>query len=232
MELVSVCSGPSDDSDASLRLSLLRQVADLVPEAIAHDCVLVAVDGVDGAGKTTFADELAHVLRCRGRPVERVSLDDFHNVRAVRYRRGRSSPEGFWLDSYNYRQFRLDVLEPLGPEGSRWYRRAAHDLATDQILMVEPQLAPSGAVVIVDGLFLHRDELVDVWDFSVFLDVGFDVTVGRMAERDGSSADPNHPTMRRYVQGQRLYAAACDPKRRASVVVDNTLLEAPLLRSR
>jgi hypothetical protein len=34
---------------------------------------------------------------------------------AVRYRRGRSSPEGFWLDSFNYERLRADVLEPLGP---------------------------------------------------------------------------------------------------------------------
>lgn len=39
--------------------------------------LLVGVDGVDGVGKTTFADRLAAVLESRGRGVVRVCLDDF-----------------------------------------------------------------------------------------------------------------------------------------------------------
>lgn len=35
--------------------------------------------------------ELAHELRSRGRFVVRVSVDDFHHVKAHRYRRGRES---------------------------------------------------------------------------------------------------------------------------------------------
>jgi uridine kinase len=159
-------------------------------------------------------------------------VDDFHHVQTIRYQRGRLSPEGFWLDSYNYRQFRIDVLDPLGPGGSRWYRPAAHDLATDQVVTVDQQLAPAGAVVIVDGLFLHRDELAGAWDFSVFLDVTFDVTVRRMAKRDGSQPDPHHPSLHRYVQGQRLYLAECDPQRRASLTIDNSRTEAPTLIER
>src|SRR5262249_58204748 len=38
----------------------------------------VAVDGVDGAGKTFFADELARAVRSAGRRVIRASLPPFH----------------------------------------------------------------------------------------------------------------------------------------------------------
>lgn len=210
-----------DLSPAPVRLRVLGEVADRVPEPQDHSCVRVGVDGPDGSGKTIFADDLAAVLRERGRPVVRISLDDFHNVRAVRYRRGRESPEGFWRDSYNYARFRADVLEPFGPNGSRRYRSAGHDLVTDAILTPEPRLAPLGAVLVVDGLFLHRDELAAAWDLSVFLDVPFTVTAQRMARRDGSSPDPDHPDMHRYVEAQRIYFAACAPQERATVLVDN-----------
>jgi len=40
--------------------------------------------------------------------------------------------------------------------------------------------------------------------------------------RDGTHPDPDHASMRRYVEGQRLYFSACDPRARADVVVDNT----------
>jgi uridine kinase len=214
---------------APVRLRVLGQVADRVPEP-HDDCVRVGVDGPDGSGKTMFANDLAAVLRARGRPVVRISLDDFHNVRAVRYRQDRESPEGFWRDSYNYGRFRADVLEPLGPNGSRRYRAVAHDLATDAILTPAPRLAPPGAVLVVDGLFLHRDELAAAWDLSVFLDVPFTVTAQRMALRDGTNPDPDHADIRRYVEGQRIYFAACDPHARATVLVDNTDFERPRIR--
>jgi hypothetical protein len=54
----------------------------------------VGVDRVDGAGKTTFADELARALEAIGRRTIRASVDGFHNPRSVRYRLGRGSPQG------------------------------------------------------------------------------------------------------------------------------------------
>ncbi|MGH3642938.1 MAG: uridine kinase, partial [Mycobacterium sp.] len=187
------------------RAGTLRSVAGRVPSSDDGRCVRVAVDGPDGAGKTRFADDLAKVVHEAGRPVVRISVDGFHNARAMRYRRGRDSPEGFWLDSYDYARFRLDVLDPFGPGGSRRYRPAARDVGTDTPLAPEPQAAEPGSVLVVDGIFLHRDELVDAWDLSVFLDVPFSETARRMAVRDGTDPDPEHPRTRRYVEGQRLY---------------------------
>ncbi len=216
-------------SRPGVRPALVELVATAVPPARTADCVRVGVDGVDGAGKTRFADELAAALRRRGRPVVRVGIDDFHQVRAIRYRRGRQSPSGFWLDSFDYRRLWADVLTPLGPGGSRRYRPVGHDLATDQILTPPLAQAPAGAVLVLDGIFLHRDELAGAWDLSVFLDVGFDVTAVRMAHRDGTEADPEHPSMARYVHAQRRYLASCRPAERADLVIDNSVLDVPVL---
>ncbi|MFF5297184.1 hypothetical protein [Paractinoplanes globisporus] len=187
----------------------------------------MAIDGPDGSGKTTFAADLAAAVRLLGLPVVRVSLDDFHNVRAVRYRQGRESPHGFWQDSYNYLRFRNDVLDPFAPGGSRCYRPVAHDLATDAVLDPPRRTAVPGTVVIVDGLFLHRNEIVDEWDLSVFLEVPFDVTARRMAYRDGTNPHPAHPSLRRYVEAQRIYFGACSPQQRADILIDNEHFDEP-----
>jgi adenine phosphoribosyltransferase len=50
-----------------------------------------------------------------------------------------------------------------------------------------------------------------------------------MAERDGGPADPGDATNARYLEGQRLYLAECDPPTRAGLVVDNSDLAAPRL---
>lgn len=210
------------------RAEVLRQVAEAVPWSDAP--VLVAVDGVDGAGKSVFAGQLATWLRDAGRPVVHASVDDFHRPRAERYRRGRESPAGFWLDSFDYDRLRGDLLDPLRPGGSGRFRTAVHDLATDRWLDEPWQTAADGTVLVLDGLFLHRDELAGYWDLSVFLDVPFEVTARRMADRDGADADPEHPTMQRYVGAQRLYFDSCDPAGRASIVVDNTDWDRPVIR--
>jgi uridine kinase len=202
----------------------------VVPSPRPARCVRVAVDGVDGVGKSTFAAELAEALRAAGRPVVLVSVDGFHHDRQTRHRRGRRSPEGFWLDSYDYEALRENVLVPFAPGGSRRYRTAVHDVVTDVTLDLPWLTAPEGAVLLVEGVFLHRDELLHEWDLTVFLDAPRATTVARMADRDGSSRDQDHPSLARYVEGQRLYLQACRPQERAHVLVDNTDLARPRLR--
>ena len=149
------------------RQELIHHVASMIPSPRPPRCVRVAVDGVDGSGKTVFATHLAAELRDIGRCVVHVSADGFHHVKAVRHRRGRDSAEGFWLDSYDYQALLENVLDPFAPDGSRRYRQAVHNVATDALLGLPWWVAPAGAVLVVDGLFLHRDELTCVWDFSV-----------------------------------------------------------------
>lgn len=50
----------------------------------------------------------------------------------------------------------------------------------------DPVGVPHRAVVIVEGMFLHRDELFAQWDLSVFLHVPFTISASRMAQRDGT----------------------------------------------
>ncbi|HEY3887064.1 MAG TPA: hypothetical protein VGL73_00715 [Caulobacteraceae bacterium] len=211
------------------RAEILREVAARVLELPATRVARVAIDGVDGAGKTVFADELASVLAPSRRPIIRASVDGFHNRREIRYRRGRSSPEGFYLDSYDYAALRRCLLDPLGPDGSGAYRTAAFDHLTDSPVGGETHLAAPNAILILDGLFLHRPELRGCWDLSVFLSVPFAVSIPRGAARGPGfgSPDPAAESNRRYVDGQRLYLEQAAPHDRADVVIDNTDLAAP-----
>lgn len=214
------------------RTRVLDRVAAAVPDAVAPARpVRVGVDGTDGAGKTTFADELAEVLRATGRQVLRASVDGFHQPRVVRYRRGRASPEGFFHDSYDLDTLHAVLLEPLAPDhvGPRRVRTAVRDVATDTDPGTPWQVVDDATVLVVDGIFLQRDELRHVWDLAVWLEVPFAETYARMAVRDGCPPDPDDPANTRYREGQRLYLAACAPRDRADVVVDNADVTRPRL---
>ena len=183
--------------------------------------VRVAVDGRDGAGKTMFADELAAVLTATGRTVVRGSVDGFHRPRGDRYRRGRTSALGYWLDAFDYDRLASGLLDPFGR--GEPVRTAAHDVRTDAALDPPPVPVGPDDVLIVDGVFVHRDELAPYWDFSLYLHVDLAASLARMSARDGVPIE----TTPRYTGAHRLYVEACDPVRRASVVVDNTDLAAP-----
>lgn len=195
----------------------------------AHPVARVAVDGVDGAGKTTLADELAGRVRALGRPVIRVSTDGFHQSRAARYARGRGSPEGFYRDSYDLAALAREVLSPLSPGGTLRYRARVFDVTRDEPVPGPALAAGPGSLLIVDGLFLHRPELRGWWHDSVFLRVPFTVSVPRGAARGPGfgSPDPAADSNRRYVAGNELYFREADPEAQAGVVLDYTNLDAP-----
>jgi uridine kinase len=178
----------------------------------------LAVDGVDGAGKTTFADALAALLRRRGRVVVRASIDGFHHPLAHRRAEGRTS-QAVWSRHFDHTALRRELLDPWRHGGR--YRTAVHDVATDEPLDRPPQPVPPHGVLVVDGLFCQRPELAGCWDRVVFLDVPFAVSVARMAARDGSVDDVDDPDQRRYIAAQEHYLATCAPRERADLVVDN-----------
>jgi uridine kinase len=211
--------------------TLLRGLRDEVRQHYRGGRVLIAVDGIDGAGKTVFADALAEVFAEDGSAVFRASMDDFHRPRAERYQRGRTSPEGYYRDSFDYATFRRALIDPFrdGAQtgATTGFQLAAFDLARDAPVEAAWTTAPRDAVLIVDGVFLHRPELRGIWDWSVWLDVPIDVAAQRLALRDGTDPNPSAPSNRRYRDGQELYLKDAQPRTRASVIVDNTDLASP-----
>jgi uridine kinase len=209
------------------RRQLVADVADVVLARV-EPIVRVAVDGVSGAGKTTFADELTTQMRQAGRNVIRASVDDFHRPKAHRYRLGRDSPDGHYLESYDYAALELELLDPLKPGGSRLYRTAIFDCILDSPIESEQLRAYDGTILVVDGLFLNRDELRRFWDVSIFLAVSFDIAIDRCARRDGSARGVADASNRRYVVGETRYLNECRPQERASIVIDNAVLSRPV----
>jgi uridine kinase len=183
-----------------VRAALLERLAAAIAEVEPQP--RVAVDGIDAAGKTTLADELAGMLERRGRLVARISEDDFLRPREERYARGELSPEGYYLDSFDHGALRAAVLA-----------------------------ATADALVVVDGVFLQRPELADCWDLVVFVSVQPEEALRRALERDralfGKATEERY--RRRYLPGQELYEHAVHPRERADFVLENEDPQRPRL---
>ena len=217
------------------RSALIDRLAQAIDHVPCLHPLRVAIDGIDAAGKTSLADELAAELRGRGRQVIRASIDGFHNPRAVRYARGPLSPEGYFLDSFNYPLLKQALLDPLGPGGSRVYRAAVFDHRADCALDLPEQIAPQNAVLLLDGVFLFRPELARCFDLKIFVDISFAESLRRALTRDlpslGSLQTIEERYHRRYIPGQMLYFEQCSPHLAAGWRVNNEYVANPYLLS-
>jgi uridine kinase len=209
----------------SRREQLVSELAQKIDAIARPHPVRVAIDGVDASGKTTLADELARQLVGLGRTTIRASVDGFHNPASVRKRRGPDSPEGYFLDSFNYAQLTEKLISPLGPGGNRRFRRKAFDYRTDSVVDAPHEFAVPDSILLFDGVFLLRPELRDFWDFSVFVEVDFETILARAEIRDaaamGGAAEVRRRYQQRYIPGQWLYLSTCRPQAHTSVIVQN-----------
>ncbi len=220
------------------RNEVLEELADLILAVQRQHPVRVAIDGVDAAGKTTLADELAPLIEARDRSVIRASIDGFHNTKEIRYRQGAESAQGYYQDSFNYQAITTKLLIPLGPDGNRQYHRMVYDYRADAPTHEPLRTVPSGGILLFDGVFLLRPELIPYWDFRIFVDVDFSISVHRAVRRDlinkpgDSETDILARYRQRYVPGQRLYFEAARPQEHADVLFDNNNLDAPTIALR
>ena len=213
---------------------LLTDVSETILDYRKGLPLLVGIDGIDAAGKTTLADGLANRLQESHRQIIRASIDGFHNPRAIRYRKGRNSPAGYYRDSFNYRSVISQLLAPL-KSGDLRYREVVFDYRTDEEVDVPHKNADKDAILVMDGIFLFRPELLNYWDIKIFLDVGFDVTLKRAIQRarDLGSSDSEQEIVdvysRRYIPGQKLYFQEAAPWEKADILVDNTSYDNPVI---
>ena len=213
------------------RKQLIGKLADLISNYILSHPVRVAIDGADAAGKTTLAVSLTSALRTKQREVLRISIDDFHLPSCIRYQQGSLSPEGFYQDSFNYPALINDVLQPLGPHGSRQYRPAAFGLQADKPKPAPLKTAPTDAILLMDGIFLLRPELLSYWDLTIHLVVDLSTSavrgIARDADQIGDIALATTRYQQRYIPGQMLYHLRANPLDKADILIDNNDLEAP-----
>ncbi len=185
------------------RVTFLRELSG---EIIAHSGrgrMIVAVDGPLQSGKTAFADDLAAVLEEAGHTVFRASMEDFHRSRAAQAVFGDDTADRYYRYGFDESALRRVLVEPFRLGGSTAFVTRVFDPARDA--WVEPKwiTGPADAILVLDGRFVLRERLDELWDFRIAI--------------DGEPVDP----------ADRLAYAERDPRRAADVVVDLENSSAP-----
>jgi uridine kinase len=161
-------------------------------------------------------------------------MDGFHRPRARRYKQGRHSALGYYEDAYDFASLAHHVLVPLGPGGDFRNRRAVIDLASDTPVDEPAVQLQQSAVLIVDGTFLQKPEIADLWDTTIFVHTSLDVArrrgVTRDAEALGGTEKADTAFTVRYHAASQMYLDEARPAKHASLVFDNDDLDHPSVR--
>jgi uridine kinase len=221
-------------TEGGVRGEVLGRLVSLIKHGLTRGSLRVAIDGIDAAGKTTLADELAVLLESEGCSVLRGSIDGFHRPASVRHLRADAQPaRSYFEDSFDYRALRGLLLDPLGPDGDHFVRTRVFDFRIDQPVEEPPIRVRPGTALLFDGVFLLRPELEGCWDLSVFVQVNPAISLHRALERDvalfGTRGAVERRYRKRYLPGQEMYMSQVHPDQRADVLIDNSDLTSPEL---
>jgi uridine kinase len=232
-ESVSSWRQPIPQPVSAKRTAVIRVVAEWI-SALDPGRLRVAVDGLTGAGKTSFGHELAAALRRLGRPTLRASLDDFkHPWRHAReHGYDRLSGEGYYRNAHDFRSARELLLEPAGPSGSGSVALCGHDPLTGEDHRDKRISAPPDAILIVDSVFAFRLEYNDCWEYRIWLDVDAGTALRRGIARDRATEGEEEATRLhrdRYHVAETIYLAEVRPQDLANVIIDNRDFASPRL---
>lgn len=184
--------------------------------------LIVGISGIDGSGKSTYADSLAGSLRERGLAVGQVHLDDFLHPKKIRHANP-NQIEGYYEENFDFRSLVEAVLDPVRGAVSVRSRLPILELETDQIL--EQDLSFDGpGVMIVEGVFLFRRELRQKFDVRIWLEISFESAMERILgrRRDKRYGDAEAIRTRyeeRFFPTQRFHLERDRPVESADVVI-------------
>ena len=180
---------------------------------------VIAVDGIDGSGKSTFARRLRAALDELGTRAVIVSVDDF------RCRVDWSSvveAEAYYDAYYDFARCQSCLAAFVA--GTPRIDVPVWDIASERVVGTKPVELAGASIAIVEGVMPLRVPHTAA-GLVVYLDVSEAEARRRIVERDlakgRTRGEIEHRIDHRYAPAQRRYHGAFDPRGRADVVIEN-----------
>lgn len=182
--------------------------------------VIVGIDGLGGAGKSTISEKICSEIKNNNVHTILLHIDDFINVRKVRY--NSAYPE--WQCYYDL-QWRYDyftgIIDQIKNRMNSHIEIELYD-KDDDCYFTQNYDTKEKTVVIVEGIFLQRKELYGIFDYMVYIDVPEDERMTRVLKRDtyiGNEQQIIDKYENRYFPAERKYFNEYHPKQSADFVI-------------
>ncbi len=199
-----------------------------------RNSLLVAVTGIDGAGKGFVAERLRSALLERGMRAGVIGVDGWLNLPSVRFgSSGRTPGEHFYRHALRFPELFARLVEPLRRARSI---RVEADFAEETAQTFRPHVHEYEDldVILLEGIFLLRRALQPRYDLSLWVDCSFETALERAVARaqEGLAPDETERAYRAiYFPAQELHLLRDRPREAAGAILANDpRLSAAVLR--
>ncbi|WP_096438777.1 kinase [Alteribacter populi] len=181
--------------------------------------LIVGIDGLSGAGKTTLVKKIEQELNDNNCEVVTFHLDDHIVERNKRYQTGHEEWYEYYYLQWDIKRLTTHLFELLHTSCNKiflpFYDKSTDSTSTKQITVA------SDSIVLIEGIFLQRQEWRRFYDFIIFLDCPRELRYKRSLNRD--SYIGNYPARlnkykRRYWLAEKHYLDIVKPVRNADLV--------------
>jgi len=191
---------------------------------------LIAIDGVDGSGKSMLADRLLGVLSQMGTPAVLLRVDDFR--RPIAWGQDARREADVYYEDY-YDLALLDRGARAFMAGDPGFEIPVFDARTERHQGRRAIAFGGASLALVEGVFAQRVEAVRELAAIVYIETSRDEARRRILARDTARgrtvADVTHRIDARYFPAQDRYAREHDPLAHVDALIVHERAGAPTL---
>lgn len=181
--------------------------------------LIVGIDGLSGAGKTTLAKKIEQEIINNNCQVVTFHLDDHIVERNKRYKTVHDEWYEYYYLQWDVKSLTTNLFEQLHNSCNNiflpFYDNFSDSTSTKQIRVA------SDSIVLIEGIFIQRQHWRGFYDFIIFLDCPHELRYERALNRDsyiGNYQARLNKYQRRYWLGEKHYLDTVKPIKMADLV--------------
>lgn len=185
-----------------------------------NEVIIIGIDGLGGAGKSTISERICCEIKTNNVHTILLHIDDFINVREVRYNSAYPEWQCYYDLQWRYEYF-AGIINQIKNRTNNNIEIELYDKDNDCYFSQNYDIKEK-TVVIVEGIFLQRKELYGIFNYMVYIDVTEDERMTRVLKRDtyiGNEQQIIDKYENRYFPAERKYFNEYHPEQSADFVI-------------
>jgi uridine kinase len=167
--------------------------------------VIIAIEGIGGAGKTTFSKKLSERLG----DSYVISMDDF----ILKDKISDNVKSNFDRD-----RLRQQVLQPIKNNEPAYYQRLEWITNT----LSEPIIIPNVTYLIIEGVSSSDPSISEYFDYIIWIDTPAEIAKLRGSKRDKNAGNNNDELWENWTKTYVEYKEIYHPEQKADFIFDNS----------
>jgi uridine kinase len=199
----------------------IEKISNFLTTQDKNEPIILGIDGLSGAGKSTFANRLKNDLSKKGIEALTIHIDDHIAQRSKRYDTGYDEWYEYYFLQWDIEKLTeklfLSIKEKETTINLPYYDKT-HDRIQHRILPLS-----NYNLIIIEGVFLQRTEWRPFFDYVIYLNCDKETRYARVRKRDtylGDETEIIEKYKRRYWKGEEYYLKNENPISKANIVID------------